>query len=398
MLLAVTFMTNSTTIELRQGGSGWAAAETAGVTNAGCAVVVPPAFNYAEFEVRATSPASRSDGDGTAPAPALAVNRPSAWFAFGDRGDTATAGGWLRIVGEAISLERPSALALRQHGQPPHTIAARAAPDGGSIGAKPTRWHAFYDIPAALPPGTYEVALRGYTAAAVVAEKLCTFTSVHTPCLSTINITASAPFPSSSKVFTVKAQQPGVGRNATAAVLGALAEARASGGGTVFFPRGQYFIDTPIIVPDNTVIKGEGQALVSIYFAESTCPCDLVEWARLYTANHSLYGKNFTKCLQGCTAPLAYITSDLTKNKTGHPIVGFQPSWGIEDLAVYVTSYAKNVVQFQPQSDGCFVRRVTIRFNSQLSHNPGDHGKPGRGGRTANWNAGTGQAVTLAGR
>ena len=48
------------------------------------------------------------------------------------------------------------------------------------------------------------------------------------------------------------------------------------------------FIDTPLIIPDNTVVKGEGMDLVSIYFAEATCPCDLVEMARLYAENASL--------------------------------------------------------------------------------------------------------------
>ena len=56
--------------------------------------------------------------------------------------------------------------------------------------------------------------------------------------------------------------------------------------------------------------------LVSIYFAEATCPCDLVEMARLYAENASLYGRNLTNCRNGCTAPKAYITSELTVNKT----------------------------------------------------------------------------------
>ena len=56
--------------------------------------------------------------------------------------------------------------------------------------------------------------------------------------------------------------------------------------------------------------------LVSIYFAEATCPCDLVEMGRLYAENASLYGRNLTNCRNDCTAPKAYITSELTVNKT----------------------------------------------------------------------------------
>ena len=220
---------------------------------------------------------------------------------------------------------------------------------------------------------------------------------MNTICLSSINVTEPKQWPST--VFTVASRQPGIGRNATAGVLAALAAARANGGGVVFFPRGQYFIDVPLIVPDNTIIRGEGKDLVAIYFAQATCPCDLVEMARLYSENSSKWGHNLTACRAGCTAPPAYVTS-VRPCLTGPPCGGapLHPSWGIEELSLYVTSYATNIVQFQPQSNGCFVRKVRIRYNSLLCHNPGDHGKPGRGGRTAQWNAGTGQAVTLAGR
>ena len=43
-----------------------------------------------------------------------------------------------------------------------------------------------------------------------------------------------------------------------------MAKARAAGGGIVYFPRGQYYIDGPIVVPDNVELKGEGEGLVSI--------------------------------------------------------------------------------------------------------------------------------------
>ena len=250
LLLAVTNMENSTKIELRQGGGGWTAATPLGVTDHGCTVAVPAGFRYAEFEVRA-------DGG----AAALAVNRPSPWFVFGDGGEKASPSGWIRVVGEAIGLEHSSTLILRSAGGGPLlSLTARTAPDGGGQGAAPTRWHAFYDIPASFSPGSYvsrhdiaaiwvaffsrcqrhrcwqELALRG-SGGVGTEEKLCTFINPSTPCLSAINISAPKAWP--SKVFRVAAQQPGIGRNATAAVLSAMADAKAAGGGVVFFPRGQ---------------------------------------------------------------------------------------------------------------------------------------------------------------
>ena len=226
LLLAVTNMENTTKIELRQSGGGWVAATPLGITDHGCTVAVPAGFRYAEFEVRANGGAA-----------ALAVNRPSPWFVFGDGGERASPGGWIRVVGEAIGLEHSSTLILRSAGGGPLlSLTARTAPDGGGQGAAPTRWHAFYDIPASFSPGSYELALRG-SGGVGTEEKLCTFINPSTPCLSTINISAPKAWP--SKVFRVAAQQPGIGRNATAAVLSAMADAKAAGGGVVFFPRGQ---------------------------------------------------------------------------------------------------------------------------------------------------------------
>ena len=386
MLVGVTHMSNTTQIELRQIPGDWIATSPVGVTSYGCAVAVPASFRYAPFEVRA-------GGTGGAAAP-LAVNRPSPWFAFADQGERATPGGWVRIVGEAIGLSRPSTLVLRSRTSAlSHELEARLTADG--MGAAPSRWHAFYDLPPTISLGSWEVSLRapssGSDNTSETEEKLCTFISVNTTCLGTITVTEPKKWP--SQQFIVKSRQPGIGRNATTGVLAALAAARANGGGVVYFPRGQYFIDVPLIVPQNTIIRGAGKDLVAINFAESTCPCDLVEMARLYRDNATKYGRNLTQCRNACTAPPAYVTSDSTTNKPD-----FHPSWGIESLSLYVTAYATNIVQFQPQSDGCFMRGVRVRYNSQFCHNPGDHGNPGRGGRTAQWNPGTGQVVTLAGR
>ena len=115
-----------------------------------------------------------------------------------------------------------------------------------------------------------------------------------------------------------------------AAAFKAVAAAKANGGGVVFFPRGMYFIDVPLLVSPGTVIRGEAAHLTSIYFKE---------------ANAS-------------TAPPAYVSS----TSAG--------SWGIEDVTLYVTAYANNVIQFQPGTNSAFMRRVTIRYNSYFCLEP----------------------------
>ena len=60
------------------------------------------------------------------------------------------------------------------------------------------------------------------------------------------------------------------GARSSAAIDRALEAARAAGGGVVYLPRGQYFVDGPLIVPEGTRLRGEGAALVAVYFRERT--------------------------------------------------------------------------------------------------------------------------------
>ena len=59
-----------------------------------------------------------------------------------------------------------------------------------------------------------------------------------------------------------------VGARSSAQLDAAIAQADRNGGGVVFLPRGQYYIDGPIVVPAGVVIKGEGTQLVSLFFRE----------------------------------------------------------------------------------------------------------------------------------
>ena len=131
---------------MRQGEGQWERTKTEGVTEYGCVVVVPGHFQEGPFELRV---------DGGAP---YKANEPRPWFAFGDLADSASAGGWIRVVGEAITLSRESktvpTLQLTRVQDtskaspppPPLVLRARAARRGEGVGAKLSRWHAFFDV------------------------------------------------------------------------------------------------------------------------------------------------------------------------------------------------------------------------------------------------------------
>ena len=348
-MLAVIGMTNQTSIETRQASGSWTAAATSGVTQYGCAITVPKQYTLGTFEVRA--------GGG----PSFKANVARPWFHFGDSGSFSTPGGWVRIVGDAIGLAPLSDSAVlrltptdRASDASPHEIPARKGGGGDGVGAKSTRWHAFFDLPSTIVAGEYTIAVsNGAGPQPLAFTPLCTFVDTSTPCLSTLNVSQGHSW--KKEVFTVNATQPGVGRDATAAVAAAVAAATTNGGGVVFFPRGTYFIKMALVVSPGTILRGAGRELVSIYFHED----------------------NQT------SAPPAYVTS----SKAG--------SWGAEDLTFYVTAFANNIVQFQPGTDGAFLRRTRIRFNSYFCLEPVT-GKGSRGRNTA-WPHSIGTAVKLAG-
>ena len=78
-------------------------------------------------------------------------------------------------------------------------------------------------------------------------------------------------------------------------------------------------------------------------------------------------------------------------------VTGSGSSFGIEQVTLYVTtSYANNVVRFEPHTDGAFLRNSRIRYNSHTALEP----VTGSGSRRRNtaWSTQQGTVVMMAGR
>ena len=345
-----------------------------GETEYGVSATIPTTYAIGEFELQVRR--------GNATGPPYRANIPRPWFVFGDQGDTSTPGGFIRVIGDGISL--PSAASypsfdrtMKKLGLSAATAAAAAAatpvpqvfltPTTASTSSTPngfatiqvagtnlTRSHATFHLPTNIAPGTYTIHVSNALTGTRVP--ICTFLTPSVSCLSTVNITEPRQLPSSSKRCTVQAPQPGYGRNATLAVHAALSDCGL--GGTIYFPRGQYFIHGPILVPEGCVLQGERRDMVSVFFFE----------------------QNQT------TAPAAYITGATNTTQ----------SFGIADLTVYVTSFAKDIIRFQPATNGGFVKRIRMRFNSYFALEP-ITGQSSRG-RNTSWPHSVGTAVMLAGK
>ena len=147
--------------------------------------------------------------------------------------------------------------------------------------------------------------------------------------------------------------------DATPALQQALALAAKAGGGTVFFPRGQYFFSGHVTfeIPPGVYLRGEGTSLVSIYVGEA----NRSHHARTLFAGVSCRGKS--SCESGAV-PAGTVR------------------WGLSDLTIYHTAYYYNVIidslqgrkctygsvasawGCAPIADGFTMLRVRIRANA----------------------------------
>ena len=253
------------------------------------------------------------------------VNAPDPWWIAGDRGEAASLGGWVRIFGKGLSLDpkKPSQIAL-------------AAKDGKITILKPAEAGSYalrIDLPQDLAPGDYAVSIHngfGGDGAWREAGRLA----------------VTAPRAWKAAVFNVKDFGPNAGK----ALLAALKKAETNGGGVVYLPRGRYPVAGRLTIPQNTVLKGEGMDLVSLYWPDlDPTPPELIT------------GVNF----------------------------------GVESLTLYCQKH-RNVIADAATSDGVFLRRVRIRANCFFMIEYA--GKDTRGRRAPAAHQECGAAVQLKGR
>jgi len=139
------------------------------------------------------------------------------------------------------------------------------------------------------------------------------------------------------------------GARSSAAIDRALEAARAAGGGVVYLPRGQYFVDGPLIVPEGTRLRGEGAALVAVYFREDG----------LHTSPRH-----------------GYIHSNNSA-----------AAWAVEDLTLYVTHHYVAVLYVHPATRDFTLQRVRVRAVAWAFLGDPVSGATGRGGRSVDFSA-----------
>jgi hypothetical protein len=211
--------------------------------------------------------------------PARLVNAPDAWFAQGDRGETATPGGWIGVFGTCIALNSaPVQAGPRIEPGKKGVAAPKATPPGGPVPrlalavrgqavrvltARPsggTRYGQYFDVPADCPPGTYELFVHNGAGGPQGWTRLAD--RYNEKPVTTITVAPHVPWPETGVDVT---QQPGGTDDERFAA--ALKACRS--GGIILVPAGTYRLRQTLVMPHLSVLRGAGPEKTKIEWVEN---------------------------------------------------------------------------------------------------------------------------------
>ncbi len=174
------------------------------------------------------------------------LNAPSVQWAQGDEGSACTQGGWLRLIGEKLSLDgKAPSVWLETQGEYIKLPCIRYI-DTYSVEVQ---------IPKELSAGEYNAVLsNGYGGS--------------TACSMPIAVQIKETPVDTREVLNVLSfgADPLGDADSTAAFAAALDEAGKLGGAVVYAPRGRYWLTDALAIPDNTVLKGESKQRTQLYW------------------------------------------------------------------------------------------------------------------------------------
>ena len=234
--------------------AGWTAVTPRGAESDAAALTIPAEWAPGAFACRVVR-------NGSASAVSV-LNAPQVWWLQGDAGRSATVGGWLRVLGKCLTGADRSRVALRAETSGEVRVLDATQPSGFSLGAA---------LPADLAPGTHAVWVHnghGGPAGWRHAGRLAVAVPA-APVLPVLDV----------RDFGARAND---GSDCTMAIVQGLERLAGLGGGVLYFPRGRYrinaglrsgmFIAHSLRIPPNVVLRGEGMALVSLYWPDRDEP------------------------------------------------------------------------------------------------------------------------------
>lgn len=237
------------------------AAEALQVSDTGLKCVVPATLKPGLF----TLVIKAADGTATRD-----LNRPVIWWWRGAFGEVVGGGGELRLLGRNLAMPGEKTT-VTFTGKKTQTVEAKS--DGYSVRVSSPAFE-----------GEYKVTVNnGHGASAVVMIRV---KPLPVP---------AVPMPPTFNVRDFGADGTGA-RDDTAAVQAALNKAgEASGGGTVYFPRGRYQVTATLTIPRFVTLHGEKRELVALFWPDMETPPEslirgtnnfALEDLTIYASNH----------------------------------------------------------------------------------------------------------------
>lgn len=212
--------------------------------------IMPSGFKKGIFAVKLYGNDSRSDADDAV----IYINNPEIDYTQGDEGDIALPGGTLRIIGKALAPYVDTSNGDYTVGAADtHKICVQLKNATASYELENITVQSAYSLqatlPADLPQGSYEITVyNGY------GDGSCW----SAPVAVTVGISPRDAWPKT--VYNIRDfGANGLStQNATPMVVNALSTIEGNGGGVLYFPKGIYNMFHSIVIPENTVLKGDG--------------------------------------------------------------------------------------------------------------------------------------------
>ncbi|MFZ4778371.1 MAG: glycosyl hydrolase family 28-related protein, partial [Terrimicrobiaceae bacterium] len=217
-------------------------------------------LQWSELSLKAVVPAGWAKGvyacrvrKGGSISKTVFLNAPDVWWKQGEGGvDSAISGSWLRVFGKCLDVD--GGARVRLVGGPELELEERG---GFALRAK---------LPSNLPAATYQVEVSngsggedGWRSAGALA--------------------VAAAVPDTRPVFNVVdyGADPTGMKDCSMAFDAAIVYSHGQGGGIIFVPRGRYRIDgimrpgifmadSPLVLPENVSLRGEGAGLTSLWW------------------------------------------------------------------------------------------------------------------------------------
>ncbi len=258
-------------------------------------------------------------------------NKPKPWWIQGDKGKTASPGGYMRIQGKCLAYDGKTPRVMLRSADGTDTWLAAEAYKENSLSVR---------LPENTAVGEYEVYVsNGYGDASCISRA--------------DNITIEQPNKKSSEIFSVLdyGADPTGNRDSTSAVQKALNAAKSKKG-RVFLPAGSYMITQPLRVGEGTEMFGEDKNLSMLFVPEGKIVTPYLIYSPSAGPVKNLNINNLSVYMQGAHKNIIYASGGFDMSNVIIRALGY---YGHINKGEKDSDYGGSTVTSDPINLGCAV-------------------------------------------